>query len=111
MNFYQVFKIIDATSLGLSEEEYSIILETFLVSDEELDRILDFEDEELTRKRKKRGKNEYTTHDRVMSLFSQKYLQHPKEEEKFNEYSRFGKKFRLRFRVPYVLFDAIVKDI
>ena len=73
MKFYQLFKIIDAASFGLSEEEHSIIVETFLVSDEVLDRVLDFEDEGL-RKRKKRAKNEYTAHDRVMSLFSQKCL-------------------------------------
>ena len=110
MKFYQLFKIIDDTSLDLSEEEHSIIVETFLSSDEVLDRVLDFEDEGI-RKRKKRGKNEYTAHDRVMSLFSQKYLHHSNEEEKIDEYSRFGKKFRLRFRVPFVLFEAIVKDI
>ena len=90
MNFYQLFKIIDAASLGMSEDEYSIILETFLVSDEALDRVLDFEDEDLISKRKKRGKNEYTAHDRFMSLFSQKYLHHSRVEEKIDEYSRFG---------------------
>ena len=56
MNFYQLFKIIDAASLGMSEDEYSIILETFLVSDKALDRVLDFEDEDLISKRKTRLK-------------------------------------------------------
>ena len=46
MNFYQLLKIIDATGLGMSKEEYSILLETFLVPDEALDCALDFEDED-----------------------------------------------------------------
>ena len=54
MNFYQIFKVIDAASLGMNDEEYKIILETFLDPDEELDRVLDIDDETL-RKRKKRG--------------------------------------------------------
>ena len=83
MNFYQLFKVIDAASLGMNDEEYKIILETFLDPDEELDRVLDIDDETL-RKRKKRGKNEYTARDRLMSLFSQKYLHHPNEEETFS---------------------------
>ena len=95
----------------MNEDEYIIILETFLVSDEALDRVLDFEDEHFISKRKKCGKNEYTAHDRFMSLFSQKYLHHSSVEEKIDESSRFGKKFRLRFRVPFVLFDVMVKDI
>ena len=33
MNFHQIFKVIDAASLGMSDEEYNIILETFLVPD------------------------------------------------------------------------------
>lgn len=37
MDFYQLFKIIDAASLGLKKEEYRIILEIFLVPDEALD--------------------------------------------------------------------------
>ena len=70
MKFYQLFKIIDAASLGLSEEEHSIILETFLVSDEVLDRVLDFDDEGL-RKRKKRGKKN-TQHMIESCLYSRK---------------------------------------
>lgn len=104
MNFYQLFKIIDAASLGLSKEEHSIILETFLVSDEVLDLVLDFDDEGL-RKREKRGKNEYTAHDRVISLFSQKYLPHSSEEEKFDDYSRFGK--NLDFDSEVLLFCSM----
>ena len=110
MKLYQLFKIIDAASLGMSKEEGRIILETFLESDKELDRILDFDDDNL-RKRKSHGHNEYTTCDRFISLFSQKYLHHSSEEEKFDEYIRFRKKLRLRCRVPFVLFDTIVKDI
>ena len=45
MNFYQLFKTIDAVGLGMSKEEYSI---TFLVSDESLDRVLDFEGVEFS---------------------------------------------------------------
>ena len=52
MNFYQLFKVIDAASLGMNDEEYNIILETFLVPDEALDRVLDIDDETL-----KKGRN------------------------------------------------------
>ena len=51
MNFHQIFKVIDAASLGMSDEEYNIILETFLVPDEALDRVLDIDDEAIRKKR------------------------------------------------------------
>ena len=51
--------------LGMTKEEYSIILDLFLVSDKAMDRVLDFEDEDLISKRKKtwqkRAKNKTFT--------------------------------------------------
>ena len=92
MNFYQLFKIIDAACLGMSKEEYSIILETFLVSDEALDRVLDFEDEDLISKRKKRGKDEYSAH-------QIKSFQHNKIDRNHDEL----------YKTPYIPCNTLIR--
>ena len=111
MKFHQFFASVDVACLGVDDGNRLDIIQAFLLSD--------YEDEETTihfwsnisvKKRKKRGKAEYTHNDCHNFLFSKKYLHHSNEKESLDEDSKFGKKNRLRFRVPYVFF-TIIKDI
>ena len=112
MKFHQIFGCVDAASFGVDDESRIEIIQAFLTSDYEEEEVaINYKNDILGQKRKKRGRNEYAEADRTLSLFSQKYIHHSNEEEKMNEDSKFGKKFRLRFRVPYVLFLGIVEDI
>ena len=107
MKFYQFFANVDAASFGVNDEHRIEIIQAFLTSDyeEEEEAIINFQGDILEKKRKRRGKNEYSHSDREQSLFSKKYLDPSNEEEMLDEDSRCGKKFRLRFRVPYQLFQ------
>jgi hypothetical protein len=73
------------------------------------------EDDEngVVRPRKKRGSNVYTVEDRHNSLFRVKYLPQSDTELSLlrNECSPPGKKFRRRFRIPYVIFEFIRDEI
>ena len=112
MKFHQIFECVDAASFGVDEENRLEILQCFLNSDyEEEEAAINLNNGISGKKRKKRGNNEYNEADRTLSLFSQKYLHHPNKEQQMSDDSKFGKKFRLRFRVPYVLFLGIVEDI
>ena len=61
MSFYQLFKFIDDAGLVMSKKKYSIILETFLVSEEALDCVLGFKDEDLFTKEKMRKKRTHSS--------------------------------------------------
>ena len=112
MKFHQLFTYSNVASLGVDKEHRLEIVQVFLDSDcEEEVATNNFQSEIAEKQRKSRGKNQYTDTDHFNSLFSQNYIYSSNEEEKIYEYSRFGRKFRLRFRVSYVLFLAIVKDI
>ena len=72
--------------------------------------------EPLERKRKKRSAPEYTPEDRCSSMFYRNYIQPAGEDVSMevsirNEYSKKGKRFRRRFRVPYCIFEEICSSM
>ena len=72
--------------------------------------------EKLERKRKRRSAPEYTPEDRCSSMFYRNYIEPADEDVSIelsirNEYSKKGKRFRRRFRVPYGIFEEICRSL
>ena len=89
MKFHQIFGCVDAASFGVDDERCIEIIQAFLTSDYEEEEVaINYKNDILGQKRKKRGRNEYAEADRTLSLFSQKYIHHSNEEEKMNEDSK-----------------------
>ena len=70
----------------------------------------------IQKKRKRRSGPEYTPEDRCSSMFYRNYIQPAREdvsvEESIrNEYSKKGRRFRRRFRVPYCIFEEICASL
>jgi len=66
--------------------------------------------------RKPRGKNEFTESDRLVSTFYIKYLlpasiAGDRDSGIWDTSCREGSVFRRRFRIPFIIFDAIVHEI
>lgn len=92
-----IFTSIDAVFLGVDDDNRLNIIQAYLSSD--------YEEEEATIKREKRGEAEYRSYGRRYSLFSEKYIHHSNKEERMDEDSKFGKKSG--FSLEYHMFCFI----
>ena len=93
----------------------SEVFDDLYMSEEEEDKLQDQSDIWLPDKiRKARSRNaHFTLQDRQNSIFWKKYVKPGlnKDDPIHDEYSREGRKFRSRFRVPYKVFLEIVDDV
>ena len=109
---HSFLELLDGETFGLCDTEFHALTSFFNAAGNDMNIEQDEENVEVCR-RKKRGSNVYTVEDRHNSLFRVKYLPQNDTELSLlqNECSPPGKKFRRRFRIPYVIFEIIRDEI
>jgi hypothetical protein len=104
---------LDGDAFGLCDTEFNALKSFFSASGNDMNLEEDEENDVVRPRKKQRGSNVYTVEDRHNSLFRVKYL--PRSDTELallrNECSPSGKKFRRRFRIPYVIFENIRDEI
>ena len=105
--------LLDGDAFGLCDTEFNALKSFFSASGNDMNLEEDEENDVVRPRKKQRGSNVYTVEDRHNSLFRVKYL--PRSDTELallrNECSPSGKKFRRRFRIPYVIFENIRDEI
>ena len=111
-HLHSFLELLDGETFGLCDTEFHALKVFFSAAGDDMNIETDDENDDV-RLRKKRGCNVYTVEDRDSSLFRVKYLPTSDAELSLlrNECSPQGKKFRRRFRVPYVIFEYIRDEI